>query len=138
MSPGVLGSHCQDGFLLGFLLLHLVLVFLHVLLRSWVHSLTSFHFCTVLPLFPQEEKVLRTLESLIHAKKKNCSPSSLETQLCANPSHTGGGGPLSLTGILVLFIGKFFLGQMQCPDHLSLFSTSQLNHYITGTPQSMC
>jgi len=90
MCPGEIGSHCQAGLLLGFLLLHLVLVFLHVLFRNWVHSLTSLLFCPVFPWFSQEE--IRTFESLIHVEKQNCSLSSLDTQLCVIPSHSGGGG----------------------------------------------
>lgn len=90
MCPGEIGSYCQAGFLLGFLLLHLVLLFLHVLFRNCVHSLTSFVFCPVFPFIAQ--KKVRTLESLIHVEKQNCSLSLLETQLCVIPPHTGVGG----------------------------------------------
>ena len=74
MSPGEIGSTCQAGFLLGCLLLHLVLLFLHVLVRNLVRSLLNVLSClvpllSILLQFPFFLKDIKTLESLMIVEK---------------------------------------------------------------------
>ena len=68
MSPGEIGSHCQAGFVLGFLLLHLGHMCLHGVIRNVVHSLTCFLLCTVFPFVLRRRS--GPLESLIHIEKE--------------------------------------------------------------------
>lgn len=103
MCPPETGSHCQAGFLLGFLLLHLIIMFLHVLFRNWVHSLTSLLSCPVCHLFLRRDKDVGVPHSCGKAKLFPVYPGY--SALCYSFPHRGW-GPLSLTGTWVLFIGK--------------------------------